>query len=110
MESIKETRALIVKRFHQLKISDDKRKAQETEKVRKQRENNKKEITIRRGNKLYRKDISTGNEVLIGYYVKTASGEVFKEVSESMSLVDFLESELAVDTENYTNDGKLEKK
>lgn len=110
MESIKETRELIVKRFHQLKISDDKRKAQEAEKVRKQRESNRNTTTIRRGNRVYRKDISTGNEVLIGYYVKTASGEVFKEVSESMGLVDFLESEVAGDIENYKNDGKLEKK
>lgn len=59
---------------------------------------------VRKGNKLYKVDLKTGSETLVGVYVKTPSGkEVLKPVAAVDPLLDLGE------TQAYDNEEKLQR-
>lgn len=59
---------------------------------------------VRKGNKLYKVDLKTGSETLVGIYVKTPSGkEVLKPVAAVDPLLDLGE------VQEYDNEEKLQR-
>lgn len=113
MEIMKASREFLVESFHRMKEKDDEKRNAQKEAIQRIKEEDKRTITVRKGNRVYRRRVSTGAETLIGVYIKTPSGrEIFREVSsdEAADEVQKNIEETLVELENYTATGAIKQK
>lgn len=113
MEVMKASREFLVESFHRMKEKDDEKRNAQKEAIQRIKDEDKRTVTVRKGNRVYRRKVSTGAETLIGVYIKSPSGrEIFREVTnkEAEEEIEKKGIEALVDFENYTVKGEIQKK
>lgn len=113
VEVMKASRAFLVESFHKMKEKDDEKRNAQKEAIQRIKEEDKRTVTVRKGNRVYRRRVSTGAETLIGVYIKTPSGrEVFRAVTSEAAADEAQKNseEVLPELENYTATGKIQQK
>lgn len=113
VEVMKASREFLVESFHRMKEKDDEKRNAQKEAIQRIKDEDKRTVTVRKGNRVYRRRVSTGAETLIGVYIKSPSGrEIFREITndEAAEEVQKKGIEALADFENYTAMGEIQKK